>query len=207
MWGPYSTRVSNELGAGNPRAACVAVAAVMFLAVSEAVIVSSALFVGRSAFGYVFSNEKEVVDYVTNMAPLVCVSVIVNSLQGVLSGFSLFPYLVGTLSAHKSLFRSMKCLFCSFIPKSGIARGCGWQDLGAIVNLGSYYLLGIPVAAALGFWLDLRGKGLWIGILAGSFLQAFLLLVITICTKWEKKVHPLLLILDGKIKNKNNNKK
>ncbi|PON35432.1 Multi antimicrobial extrusion protein [Trema orientale] len=157
-----STRVSNELGAGNPRAARVSVGVVVFLAVLEAVIMSSALFAGRSAFGYVFSNEKEVVDYVTNMAPLVCLSVILNSLHGVLSG---------------------------------IARGCGWQDLGAFVNLVSFYFLGIPVAAALSFWLDLRGKGLWIGILAGSFLQAFMLSVITICTNWEKKVQPLALFL------------
>lgn len=83
---PYSTRVSNELGAGNPRAARVAVGTVIFLAVLEAVIVSSALFVGRNSFGYFFSNESEVVDYVSNIAPLVCVLVILNSLHGVLSG-------------------------------------------------------------------------------------------------------------------------
>ena len=37
-------------------------------------------------FGYIYSNEKEVVDYVTVMAPLVCVSVILDSIQGVLIG-------------------------------------------------------------------------------------------------------------------------
>ncbi|KAF3431958.1 hypothetical protein FNV43_RR26694 [Rhamnella rubrinervis] len=114
-----STRVSNELGAGNPQAARVALAAVMFLTVSEAIFVSSSLLVGRHVFGYIFSNEKEVVDYVTTMAPLVSLSVISDSLHGVLSG---------------------------------IARGCGWQNLAAYVNLGAYYLFGIPIAAILGFW-------------------------------------------------------
>ncbi|KAK2635312.1 hypothetical protein Ddye_030104 [Dipteronia dyeriana] len=109
-----STRVSNELGAGNPQAASLAVKAVMFFAVSESIIVSTALFASRHVFGYVFSNEKEVVDYVTTMAPLVCLSVILDSLQCVLSG---------------------------------VARGSGWQDLGAYLNLGAYYLCGIPVAA------------------------------------------------------------
>ena len=80
---------------------------------------------------------------------------------------------------------------CFSHPKPGIARGCGWQDLGAFVNLGAYYLVGIPVAAALGFWLDLRGKGLWIGIVVGSFLQAFLLSVIAMCTNWDEKVSVL----------------
>lgn len=82
----FSTRVSNELGAGNPQGACLAVFVVMFLAVAEAVLVSGSLFVSRHIFGYVFSNDKEVVDYVMDMAPLVCLSVIMDSLQGVLSG-------------------------------------------------------------------------------------------------------------------------
>lgn len=149
-----STRVSNELGAGNPQAARLAVGAVMFLTVSGVVIISSIVFASRSVFGYIFSKDKEVVDYVTSMAPLICLSVISDNLHGVLSG---------------------------------IARGCGWQDLGVYVNLGAYYLVGIPVAATLCFWLDLRGRGLWIGIQVGSFLQAFLYSVITSCTNWEEK--------------------
>nr|POE58256.1 protein detoxification 15 [Quercus suber] len=28
----------------------------------------------------------------------------------------------------------------------GVARGSGWQDIGAYVNLGAYYLIGVPVA-------------------------------------------------------------
>ena len=192
----YSTRVSNELGAGNTRAARLAVGAVMFLAVSQAIIVSSILFAGRSSFGYIFSNEKEVVDYATNMAPLVCLSFMFDSLQATLSGFFFVLRLVDACSQHKLSGLINEVLFhFIFIVKSGIARGCGWQDLGVFINLGAYYLLGIPVAGALGFWLDLRGKGLWIGLLAGSFLQAFLISMVTICTNWEKQVHPSLLIL------------
>ena len=70
----------------------------------------------------------------------------------------------------------------------GIARGCGWQHIGAYVNLGAYYVVGIPMAAILGFWLQLRGKGLWIGILTGAFCQTIMLSLITSCTNWEKQV-------------------
>jgi len=70
----------------------------------------------------------------------------------------------------------------------GIARGCGWQHLGAYVNLGAYYVVGIPIAAMLGFWVQLRGKGLWIGILTGAFCQTVMLSLITSCTNWEKQV-------------------
>ncbi|XP_030922719.1 protein DETOXIFICATION 14-like [Quercus lobata] len=149
-----STRVSNELGAGNPQGARSAVTVVMSITVAQALILSLALFASRGVFGYVFSNDMEVVDYVTTMAPLVCLSVILDNLHGVLSG---------------------------------IARGCGWQDLGAYVNLGAYYLCGLPVAAILGFWLQMRGQGLWIGILVGASVQALLLSVITSCTNWEKQ--------------------
>lgn len=149
-----STRVSNELGAGNPQKARIAVFAVIFLAVTETLLVSTILFATRHTFGYTFSNEKEVVDYVTDMAPLICLSVILDSFQGVLSG---------------------------------IARGCGWQHIGAYVNLGAFYIFGIPIAAILAFWLQLRGKGLWIGIQIGAAIQSLLLAVITSFTNWEKQ--------------------
>ncbi|KAJ0037338.1 hypothetical protein Pint_22176 [Pistacia integerrima] len=148
------TRVSNALGAGNPQAARVAVRTAVFLTVLETVIVSSILYASRHVFGYLFSNDKEVVDYVTTMAPLICLCVMLNGFQAVLSG---------------------------------IARACGWQDLGAYVNLVAYYLCGIPVAAILGFWLQLRGQGLWIGIQVGAFVQSVLLAILTSCQNWEKQ--------------------
>lgn len=36
--------------------------------------------------GYAFSDEKEVIDYVKNMTPLLCISIMMDSTQGVLSG-------------------------------------------------------------------------------------------------------------------------
>lgn len=76
----------------------------------------------------------------------------------------------------------------------GVARGCGWQHIGAYVNLAAFYLFGIPIAAVLGFWVGIRGKGLWIGIQAGAFLQTVMLSVITCCTNWEKQVCFLLYL-------------
>ncbi|KAA8530603.1 hypothetical protein F0562_005312 [Nyssa sinensis] len=151
-----STRVSNELGAENPQAARVAVRAVMVFAVGEAIIISTTLFCCRYVLGYAYSDVKEVVDYVKEMLPLICVSVILDSLNAVLSG---------------------------------VARGSGWQHLGAYVNLGAFYVVGIPVAVVLGFVLHLRGKGLWIGILTGSLVQFILLLLITIFTDWQKQAN------------------
>ncbi|KOM28880.1 hypothetical protein LR48_Vigan609s001200 [Vigna angularis] len=61
----------------------VAVLAAISFVITEANIVSGTLFFPRRVFGYIFSNEKEVVDYVTAMAPQVCVSVTLDSIQSV----------------------------------------------------------------------------------------------------------------------------
>lgn len=44
------------------------------------------------------------------------------------------------------------------ISHTGAVRGFGWQKIGAIVNLGSYYLVGIPSAVLMAFVLHIGGK-------------------------------------------------
>lgn len=63
--------------------------AVMFLALAEVIITGITLLCCRSILGYAFSNEKEVVKYVKEMTPLICISLIMDSLQAVLSGIPL----------------------------------------------------------------------------------------------------------------------
>ena len=75
------------------------------------------------------------------------------------------------------------CYICIRVP-----RGSGWQDIGAYVNLETYDLVGVPVGVVLAFVVHLKGKGLWIGILTGSTVEAFLLALKTIFTNWEKHV-------------------
>jgi hypothetical protein len=38
----------------------------------------------------------------------------------------------------------------------GVAIGAGWQSLVAFVNIGCYYLVGLPLAAVFGFKLKLN---------------------------------------------------
>ncbi|KAK6261269.1 hypothetical protein QUC31_007085 [Theobroma cacao] len=147
-----SVRVSNELGAGKPRAARLAVKIVMLLAVTEGLSLSIIAVALRGTLGYLYTNEEEVVRYLASVMPVLALSNFMDGIQGVLSG---------------------------------TARGCGWQKVGAYVNLGSYYLLGLPSAIILTFVFHFGGKGLWIGITCGSGLQAFLLLVIAMRTNWE----------------------
>lgn len=89
----FSARVSNALGAGSPQSAQVSAYASMTLAASEALLVSSIIFASRQILGYGFSNDEDVVFYVTNMVPLLSLSLILDSLHGTLSGLHLFELL------------------------------------------------------------------------------------------------------------------
>ncbi|KAL9439118.1 hypothetical protein AB3S75_024725 [Citrus x aurantiifolia] len=151
-----STRVSNELGAGRPYAARLAVQIVIILALTEGVLLSSIAVAARGIWGYVYSNDIAVIRYMASIMPVLALSNFMDGIQGVLSG---------------------------------VARGCGWQKLGAYVNLGAYYLIGLPCAVYLAFVFQFGAKGLWMGIICGSGLQAFVLLVITLRTNWEQEAN------------------
>ncbi|CAK7349646.1 unnamed protein product [Dovyalis caffra] len=152
--GAISTRVSNELGAGRPYVARLAVCVAIAIAVTEGILLAIVLISIRNVWGYAFSNEIQVVKYVAVILPLVATSSFLDGLQCVLSGN---------------------------------ARGCGWQKIGAYINLGSYYLVGIPISILLAFVLHVGGKGLWLGIICALIVQVFSLATITIRTNWEQE--------------------
>ncbi|TXG56226.1 hypothetical protein EZV62_017539 [Acer yangbiense] len=64
---------------------------------------------------------------------------------------------------------------------SGVAVGAGWQGVVAYVNIGCYYLFGIPLGLVLGF------KGIWSGMLTGTVLQTLILFGMIYKTNWNKE--------------------
>ncbi|KMZ66388.1 MATE efflux family protein, expressed [Zostera marina] len=69
-----------------------------------------------------------------------------------------------------------------------IFSGAGWQRVVAYVNLGCYYLIGIPLGIVLVYELHLGVKGVWMGMIIGVTAQTFLLICITWKTNWESQV-------------------
>ncbi|KAL4310685.1 hypothetical protein GQ457_01G053790 [Hibiscus cannabinus] len=157
-----STRVSNELGGKNPDAARLAAFVVMVLVVVESVVASTIIFCCRYVIGFAFSNNKEVIDGVIKMAPFLCVTIIIDSYHAVLAD-----------SPQADLI-------------AGIVRGIGWQHIGAYINVGAYYLEGIPTGVVCAFVFGLRGKGLWLGMLTGSAVEGIIFTIVAVCTKWRK---------------------
>ncbi|XP_047307974.1 protein DETOXIFICATION 40-like [Impatiens glandulifera] len=79
---------------------------------------------------------------------------------------------------------------------SGVAVGCGWQSFVAYVNVGCYYIIGIPLGIFLGFKLDLGTKGIWSGMIGGTLMQTLILIWVTFRNDWNKEVEKAKTRLD-----------
>ncbi|KAJ8752883.1 hypothetical protein K2173_008618 [Erythroxylum novogranatense] len=71
---------------------------------------------------------------------------------------------------------------------SGVAVGAGWQALVAYINVGCYYIFGLPLGFLLGYRAKLGFMGLWGGMLGGTLLQTLLLLFVLYKTNWNSEV-------------------
>jgi MATE family multidrug resistance protein len=80
--------------------------------------------------------------------------------------------------------------------KSGVAVGCGWQAYVAYVNIGCYYIVGIPIGYVLGFTYDMGARGIWTGMIGGTLMQTIILVIVTFRTDWDKEVEKASRRLD-----------
>lgn len=78
--------MSNELGAGRPYAARLAVRVVVFLAVSEGLVMGLVLVCVRYVWGHAYSDVQEVVTYTARMMLVIAVSNFFDGIQCVFSG-------------------------------------------------------------------------------------------------------------------------
>ncbi|XP_057836673.2 protein DETOXIFICATION 33 [Cryptomeria japonica] len=149
-----SVRVSNELGAGHPKAAKFSVLVVVVTSLSIGLICMAIILATKNDFAALFTSSKVVIETVSNMAMLLGVTMVLNSVQPVLSG---------------------------------VAVGGGWQRLIAYVNIGCYYVVGLPLGLLMGYKFDLGAKGIWTGMICGTALQTLILLLITYFTNWNRE--------------------
>jgi len=82
----YSVRVSNELGAGDFKAARFSVWVVSITSVAIGVVVMIVVLSTKDYFPYLFTTSSAVAHETTKLAALLGVTVLLNSLQPVLSG-------------------------------------------------------------------------------------------------------------------------
>ncbi|KAL8128972.1 hypothetical protein V2J09_018127 [Rumex salicifolius] len=77
---------------------------------------------------------------------------------------------------------------CPQTTACGVLRGSARPTIGANINLGSFYLVGMPIAIFLGFVVKVGFAGLWIGLLAAQVCCAFLMLFVLLKTDWNAQV-------------------
>ncbi|XP_039135484.1 protein DETOXIFICATION 34-like isoform X3 [Dioscorea cayenensis subsp. rotundata] len=147
-----SVRVSNELGSGHPRAAKYSVIIVVLQSLLIGILFMVIILAARDYFAVIFTSDKELQRAVAHIAYLLAVTMVLNSIQPVISG---------------------------------VAIGGGWQALVAYINLGCYYIFGLPLGFVLGYWVKWGVEGIWAGMLCGTALQTLILLYIVWRTNWE----------------------
>ncbi|PIM99741.1 hypothetical protein CDL12_27760 [Handroanthus impetiginosus] len=148
-------RVANELGAGNGKGAKFAT----IVSVTESIIIGLIFWLlimfFHNEFALIFTTSKPVLEAVSKLSILLAFTVLLNSVQPILSG---------------------------------VAVGSGWQSYVAYINLGCYYLIGVPLGVLMGWVFHQGVMGIWAGmIFGGAAVQTAILAIVTMRCDWEKE--------------------
>ncbi|KAJ8448679.1 hypothetical protein Cgig2_010566 [Carnegiea gigantea] len=74
---------------------------------------------------------------------------------------------------------------CPQTTGCGVLRGTARPKVGAHINLGCFYLVGMPVAVWLGFFSGFDFEGLWLGLLAAQGSCMVVMILVLKRTDWE----------------------
>ncbi|XP_039129332.1 protein DETOXIFICATION 48-like isoform X2 [Dioscorea cayenensis subsp. rotundata] len=83
---------------------------------------------------------------------------------------------------------------CPQTTGCGVLRGSARPSTGANINLGSFYMVGMPVAVLLGFVAGLGFPGLWLGLLAAQASCAACMALALAKTDWLVEVERARLL-------------
>ncbi|KAJ7953543.1 Protein DETOXIFICATION [Quillaja saponaria] len=148
-------RVANELGAGNGKGAKFATKVAVLTSIIIGLFFWVLIMLLHNQFGYIFSTSKPVLEAVNQLSLLLAFTILLNSVQPVLSG---------------------------------VAVGSGWQSYVAYINLGCYYIIGVPLGFLMGWVFNLGVMGIWAGmIFGGTATQTLILGWITMKCDWDKE--------------------
>ncbi|KAI8536351.1 hypothetical protein RHMOL_Rhmol10G0250400 [Rhododendron molle] len=114
-------RVANELGAGNGKGAKFATTVSVTTSAVIGLFFWIFIMIFHNEIALIFSSGKTVLEAVNKLSVLLAFTVLLNSVQPVLSG---------------------------------VAIGSGWQAYVAYINLGCYYLIGLPLGFLMGWVFD-----------------------------------------------------
>lgn len=82
----FSVRVSNELGRGNSKSAKFSIVNVVITSFVIGFVLCICFLIFRGKLAYIFTDSDEVAAAVAELSPLLACSILLNSIQPVLSG-------------------------------------------------------------------------------------------------------------------------
>ncbi|KAH9690545.1 protein DETOXIFICATION 27 [Citrus sinensis] len=118
-------RVANELGAGNGKGAGFATIVSVAQSTLIGLILCVIIMILHDKVALIFTSSNDVLAEVDKLSFLLAITILLNSVQPVLSG---------------------------------VAIGSGWQATVAYINLGCYYIIGLPLGFLIG-WVFKLGVG------------------------------------------------
>ncbi|CAH8548356.1 unnamed protein product [Heterobilharzia americana] len=71
---------------------------------------------------------------------------------------------------------------------SGVLKGSGLQNVGAVVNIVCLYILAAPLGICLVYLAKLRLRGIWIGLISAATIQVSTLCVICFKLNWTTQI-------------------
>lgn len=112
-----SVRVANELGKGDANAVRFSIKVILTVSILMGVIFSALCLAFCGQISYLFSNSVEVSEAVNDLSVILAVSILLNSIQPILSGhkssypliYTLRIFLFFWLRKNPTYYRSDKC--------------------------------------------------------------------------------------------------
>ncbi|KAL5552672.1 hypothetical protein UlMin_040073 [Ulmus minor] len=127
-----SAAASNELGARHPRVAKLYVFVVSGTSLLISIVFSAIILILKVELSKLFMSDFEVIEAVTNLTPLLAISVFLNGIQPILLVFFFCFF-----------------FYVKFVWFPSVAIGSGWLAMVAYVNLATYYVIGLPIGCVL----------------------------------------------------------
>lgn len=147
-----STRVGNELGAGQPKRAKRAAMTGLFFSFITGFCALIFTLIVREKWAKMFTTDPEIIRLTTLVLPIIGLCELGN---------------------------------CPQTTGCGVLRGTARPKVGANINLGCFYLVGMPVAVSLGFYAEFGFQGLWVGLMAAQGSCVVTMMLVLCRTNWE----------------------
>lgn len=149
----YRVRVANELGAGNAEGAKFASIVCVFTSLLVGILFWVLILAIPDKLAMIFTSTTSVITMVEQLSVLLSFTVLLNCIQPVLSGVWIIKHFKFWVLQSNKITKIWQCSF-SLSLSPGVAVGSGWQALVAFVNIGSYYIVGVPLGLVMGWFLD-----------------------------------------------------